>query len=577
MSDDLDPLTLELVNNRLQESVQEMQAAIFRTGYSTIIRESKDTSAGIATRDGAIVTQRALHNTIHLGVFPSAVEAVFEYYDDTQINPGDVFVMNDPYVGASPHSPDLIVVNPVFQDGDIAAWTLNIAHKPDMGGLVPGTSSGEARELYHEGIQLPPVKYERGGEPVTDVENIIRQNSRLPDLTLGDIRGQVGCTKIGKQKLTTLFGEHGTRTVLACFERLLDSAEERLRERLTEWPADTGSAEAYMDAPRNRDEWRAELEPAERIRLALTVERTEDGIVFDFTESDDQTELPINLRPPLVRALCYYGTVGMLDRSLPINSGVSRVCEVKTRSGSVLDPERPAPLSSYVYPVNELTNVILRALSEFDPETAVADAAGNLGFSFGTSGDDAQVQYEIVYSGYGGTSRGDGASGTSTHAMNVEITPIEVLENEFDTRVDEFAMRPDSEGAGANRGAIGIRRSYTVKSPMQFTYRPKVSNVRPPHGVNGGQSPESAARCVVQTEQRQQRLPTIANTQRLSAGERVVMDLPGGGGCGDPLDRDPETVLQDYRDGFISADRAESVYGVRINTDTEEIESIARE
>lgn len=459
MSTDIDPLTLELVDNRLRETVEEMQAAIFRTGYSTIIRESKDTSAGVATRDGAVVTQRAAYNTIHLGVFPSAVEAVYAYYDEASIQPDDVFVMNDPYVGASPHSPDLLVVNPVFRENEIVAWTLNIAHKPDMGGLVPGTSSGEARELYHEGIQLPPVRYEHAGEPNDDIEHIIRQNSRLPDLTIGDIRGQVGCTKVGKRKIDTLFDEYGTRTVLTCFERLLDSAEERLRDRLAEWPMDSGSAEAYMDAPRDRDRWQPELPPEEQIRLALTVERTADGIVFDFTDSDDQTDLPINLRPPLVRALCYYGTIGMLDRTLPINSGVGRVCEVKTRKGSILDPERPAPLSSYVYPVNELTNVILRALSTFDPDTAVADAAGNLGFSFGTSGEDAQVQYEIVYSGYGGTSRGDGASGTSTHSMNVEITPIEVLETEFDTRVDEFSTRRDAEGAGlaAGRSASAVR------------------------------------------------------------------------------------------------------------------------
>jgi N-methylhydantoinase B len=574
---EVDALTLELVNNRLREAVQEMQAAIFRTGYSTIIRESKDTSAAIATRTGAVVTQRALHNTIHLGVFPPAVEAVYATYEAADISPGDVFVMNDPYAGASPHSPDLIVLNPVFSGGEITAWTLNVAHKPDMGGLVPGTSSGEARELYHEGIQLPPIRYERAGEPVGDIERIVRTNSRLPDLTVGDIRGQVGCTKIGKRSLKTLFDEHGTETVCACFERLLDSAEHRLRDRLNDWPATTGSAEAFMDASRNGREWQSELADDERIRLALSVERTADRIVFDFTDSDDQTDLPINMRPPLVRALCYYGTVGMLDQTLPINSGIGRVCEVRTRSGSVLDPERPAPLSSYVYPVNELTNVILRALSTFDPNTAVADASGNIGLSFGSGGEDAHVQYEIVYSGYGGTSRGDGATGTSTHSMNVEITPIEVLESEFETRIDEFSLRPDSAGAGAERGAVGLRRSYTVESPQQFTYRPKVSNVRPPQGIAGGESPTTAARCLLFRDGERRRLPTIADTVHLETGDRVVMDLPGGGGCGDPHDRDPEAVVKDYRDGLVSAERARDVYGVRIDTDAEEIAAVERE
>lgn len=576
MSDSIDPLTLELVDNRLGEIVREMQTAIFRTGYSTIIRESKDTSAGITTRDGEVVTQRALHNVIHLGVFPPAVEAIWRHYDEADIDPGDTFVMNDPYAGASPHSPDLIVVAPVFCDSRVAAWTLNIAHKPDLGGLVPGTSSGEARELFHEGVQLPPMKYERAGELAEEVERLIRANSRLPDLTVGDIRGQVGCTKVGKRGLESLFEEQGDDTVLRCFDRLLDSAADCLRDRLSDWPATTGEATAVMDA-QTGDEWHAELTDDEQIRLALTVERKDDEIVFDFTDSDDQTELPVNIRPPLVRALCYYGTVGMLDRDLPINSGVGRVCTVKTRQGSVLDPERPAPLSSYVYPVNELTNVILRALSAFDSETAIADASGNLGFSFGSGGEDAHVQYEIVYSGYGGTSREDGATGTSTHTMNVEITPIEVLESEFATRIEKFATRQDSEGAGRSRGAIGLRRAYSVEEPQQFTYRPKVSNVQPPQGVDGGDSPDTAARCVVERSGNRQRLPTIADTQHLNAGDRVVMDLPGGGGCGNPRERKPEAVLRDYLDGFLSAERAREVYGVRIDTETGEIEAIERD
>lgn len=574
---DLDPLTLELLNNRLEEAVREMQAAIFRTGYSTIIRESKDTSAAVATRDGAVVTQRALHNGIHLGVFPPAVEAVYARYDEDVIRPGDVFVTNDPYAGASPHSPDLIVLNPAVRNGSVVAWTLNIAHKPDLGGLVPGTSSGEARELYHEGLQLPPVRYERAGEPVDDVERIIRNNSRLPDLTIGDVRGQVGCTKVGQRRLDALFDEHGTETVLACFDRLLDSAERRLRDRLADWPETAESAEGFLDAPQDRRTWRPELGPDERIRLALTVERVDDRIVFDFTGSDDQTNLPINLRPPLVRALCYYGTVGMLDRDLPINSGVGRVCEVRTRPGSVLDPERPAPLSSYVYPVNELTNVILRALSGFDPDAAVADASGNIGVSFGSGGEDAHVQYEIVACGYGGSSRSDGATGTSTHTMNVEITPIEVLESEFPTRVDAFSLVPDSAGAGAHRGALGLRRAYSVEAPQQFTYRPKVSTVRPPQGVDGGERPESPAWCLVEHDGERRRLPTIADTQHLEPGDRVDLYLPGGGGCGDPRERDPEAVLADYLDGFVSAERARTVYGVHVDTDAGEIARVERE
>lgn len=573
----VDTVTLGLVNNRLDEAVQEMQYSIFRTGYSTIIRESKDTSAGITTKDGEIISQKSLH-TIHLGVFKPTVEAIYDYYDEADIEEGDIFLVNDPYVGGSPHSPDIIIANPVFYEGEIVAFTLNIAHKPDIGGLVPGTSSGEARELYHEGIQLPPVKYEAAGEKRSDIENIIRQNSRIPDTTIGDIHGQVGCTKVGERKLVDLFDEYGKETVLESFDEILESAKTQLTDRLNEWPQKTVSAEAFMDIPDDKQTWEGSLGDDERVRLALSIKHTDEGLVFDFTDSDDQTELPINVQPPLVRSLCYYGVIGLLDRDLPINGGIGDLVTVKTRKGSIVEPQRPAPVNSYIYGVNTLTNIILRALSGFNEETAVADASGNLGFSFGTSGADSSVQYEIIFSSYGGTSKGDGATGVSTHTMNIDITPIEILESEFPNTVDRFEVIPDSEGAGKHRGGFGLRREYTLESDQQFTYRPKISNVYPPHGIGDGEGPDFPARCYVEQGDQQRRLPTIADTQHLSTDDSVSMELPGGGGYGDPKERDPEKVREDYENGFITAERARTVYGVEVEpADADQCNTVSAE
>lgn len=571
----VDTVTLEIVNNRLDEIVQKMQYSIFRTGYSTVIRESKDTSASITTRDGRVVGQQFRH-PFHIGVFPPAVEAIFEYFDEGDIRDGDIFIMNDPYIGGSPHASDIIVANPVFVDDEIVAFTLNIAHKPDIGGLVPGTSSGEARELYHEGIQFPPVKVESAGKPNEDITNILRNNSRDPDVTVGDLRGQIGCTKVGKDELLPIFEEYGKETVLTSFDELIESLHRQVVDRLDRWPIDTVEGEAFMDIPKETSEWTADLSTDERIRIHLAVRNEGDQVVFDFTGTDDQTIYPINFRPNLVRGICYYALIGLLDPSLALNSGIAEACKIVTRQGSVLEPNRPAPVNFYIYPVNVVSNLILRTLSGFDPEqTATADAGGNLGFSFGSTNEkdgDASVQYEFLFSGYGGSAHGDGATGVASHANNLEIAPIEVVETEFPNRVDRFQLIPDSEGAGEFRGSFGIRREYTVQDDVTFVYRPKTSNVYPPQGVAGGHSPEIAAGCYIYPEDGNElRLPTITPSRKLDAGTTVRLEIHGSGGYGDPLDRDADRILTDYLNGFITAERAASVYGVEIDTESDRV------
>lgn len=575
----VDTVTLELVNNRLDEIVREMQYSIFRTGYSTIIRESKDTSAGITTREGVVIGQEFRH-PFHIGVFQPSVEAVLEYFPMDKIQEGDVFLMNDPYIGGSPHSPDFIVVNPVFFEDELVAFALNIAHKPDIGGLVPGTSSGEARELYHEGIQLPPVRIREGGTPNEDIEQIIKNNSRIPEITLGDVRGQVGCTDVGVEKLQEIFAEYGVDVVQSCFETLLSTTHDRLINHIQDWPQTEISNEIQIDIPRDGESWTDDLASDEVLRYGLTIENTGEKLIFDFTDSDDEVELPINLRPHLIRSACYYSILGLTDSSISGNGGVAEICEIRTREGSAVNSVRPAPCNQYMYPLRAVTRLACRTLSQFvgdDNEILIADDSGSAGLSFGfetgeeSEDEEVSVQYELPAASYGGSIGGDGASGVSMHLANIDITPIEIVESEFPNRVTRYDILPDSEGAGQYRGGFGVRREYTLEADTTFSYRASSSNVFPPQGAGGGQSPPFRTRCLIHDDDGERRLPTISSSQTLSKGDTVSIEFSGGGGYGDPTQREPEDVLRDYKNGFLSADRAREVYGVAIDITTDEI------
>ena len=557
--DGLDPITVEVINNRIDEAVREMQHVMFRTGYSTIIRDSKDGSGGICLPDGRVVGQ-AFRLPLHAGVFPPTVEAIRDRYDLEAIRPGDTFIANDPYRSGANHSPDMLVVTPVFFDGDLQAFCTTIAHKPDLGGLVPGTSSADAREIYHEGLLLPPVKYRRAGEVNDDVVAIIANNSRTPEVTLGDVRGQARCTDVGAEKLQDLYAAYGADTVRAAAERILDSTRTRIAAVVRDWDgsvAVTGDLEVAT-------------EDVESVEIALEVS-TEDGepvVTFDFSDSAAQTRGPSNMRPHVVRSACYYALVGVLDPTLPLNAGVAESCEVVLPDRSIVNPERPAPCNNYSKGLCVAVHTCLRALSSFVPESAVAETGGKMSIAIGRQpGDDAGgdfVHYEIMGSGYGGHAGGDGASCMgSSYESNAELASIEILETEFPDRVTAFAIRPDSAGAGEYRGGVGFVREYESDGALTFTYRGS-NHLVGAKGVRGGADAGRSAAVRLRPTGESTPLSAI-DTVAFEAGDRVRLERPGGAGFGDPATREPERVLADVRDGFVTVEAARETYAVSVD------------
>ena len=302
----IDAVELEVVKASLAGIVQEMQNSLFRTGFSTIVRELQDASCALMNANGDVVAQHVVL-PLHIGAFPACTAAVIEAFGDG-IAEGDAFIINHPYHGGSPHAPDIAVITPVFVAGELFGFCGSIAHKSDIGGPVPGSCSGQAREIFNEGLHLPAIRYQSGFRPNTDIERIIAANSRTPELVLGDIRGQLGADRLGEKRLNELAGKFGKDKIRACFGRLLELSESTLKAAIAEWPDGRFEAERFVD-----DDG-VELERPVRVHVVAT--KAGDALHFDFSGSADQTKGPANIRPPLVQAACAYALISLIDPGL---------------------------------------------------------------------------------------------------------------------------------------------------------------------------------------------------------------------------------------------------------------------
>ncbi len=550
----VDAIDLEVVKASLGGIVQEMQNSLFRTGFSTIVRESQDASCALMNGKGDVVAQHVVL-PLHIGAFPACCAAVIAAFGDT-IAEGDAFLINHPYQGGSPHAPDMAVITPVFVDGALFGFCGSIAHKSDIGGPVPGSCSGQAREIFNEGLQIPAVRYQTRHVPNGDLERLIAANSRTPELVLGDLRGQLGADRLGERRLIELVTRHGAAKIRACYDRLFELARARVKLAAASWTDGRFEAERFVD-----DDG---IELERPVRIHVAVEKHGDALHFDFTASADQTKGPANIRPPLVQAACAYCLISLIDPHIHVCSGLLQGFSIAVREGSVLDPRFPAPVNTYNPTVHALVDAIFAALSHVAPGKARADGSGSRSIILGgrnTHTGSNYVQYEIVAGGAGARATRDGASGITVNQSNARIAPVEIIESEFPTRLVRFDLIRDSGGAGQHRGGLGIRREYLNLADARFSIR-SMKHLIAPNGCAGGAVGRTGDIVINPDSDAAKRLPTRYADYPLRQGDMFRLDTPGGGGYGDPRTREPHRVLADVRDGYISAAAAERDYGV---------------
>jgi N-methylhydantoinase B len=552
----IDPITLQVIQARLAGIVQEMQNSLFRTGFSTIIRESQDASCAILNCKGEVVAQHVVL-PLHMGAFPACAEGLLKSYSISEIHEGDAFITNHPYLGGSPHAPDMAVLTPIFYRGEWVGFAANMAHKSDIGGPVPGSCWSQAREIFQEGLHLPPIKYISRFQPNRDIEAIIGANSRTPELVVGDLRGQVGAARLGERRFQEMMEKYGKETVLGCYPKLFAQTEAKVRAEIASWPDGQGEGERFVDSDG--------VELDKTVRIHVKIEKKGSRLLFDLTGSADQTKGPANIRPTVVRASCCYCLTALTDPALAINQGLAGIVEMKLREGSVVHPYFPAPVNTYNPTVHALVEALLEAFSQLTPKKKVADGCSSRSIIIGGRSNKtgkSYVQYEIYGGGSGGRSGKDGVSGTNVNQSNARIAPVEIIESEFSTRLRRFELIPDSGGAGRFRGGLGFVREYELLDhEARFSLRSTKHSVAP-KGIEGG-APGKTGKCTINPGTDEERvLPARYSDLTLHPGDVIRLETPGGGGLGNPLERDPLRVLRDVRNGYVSPDKTKEIYGV---------------
>jgi N-methylhydantoinase B len=555
----VDPVTLQVIQARLAGIVQEMQNSLFRTGYSTIIRESQDASCAILNTDGEVVAQHVVL-PLHMGAFPACAAGLLKSYCAEEIHEGDAFITNHPYLGGSPHAPDMAVLSPIFYQGEWVGIAANLAHKSDIGGPVPGSCWSQAREIYQEGLHVPPIKYVSSYQTSKDIEAVLGANSRTPELVVGDLRGQVGAARLGEKRFQEMMDRYGKQTILGSYEQLFAMTEAKVRAEIASWPDGVGEGERFVDSDG--------IDLDKPVRIHVRIEKNGKDLLFDFTGCADQTKGPANIRPTIVRAACCYLLTCLVDPALAINYGLAKVIDIRVREGSVVNPRFPAPVNTYNPTVHALVEALLEASSQITPHKKVGDGCSSRSIIIGGRSNKtgkSYVQYEIFGGGSGGRSGKDGVSGTNVNQSNARIAPLEIIESEFSTRLRRFELIPDSGGPGKFRGGLGFVREYELLDhDARFSLRSTKHTVAP-KGIDGGLDGKTG-HCTLNPGTAEARvIPSRYSDHTLHPGDVVSLETPGGGGLGNPLERDPAMVLNDVRNGYVTLQRAREVYRVAID------------
>lgn len=553
----VDPITLAVVKGGLEQIVDEMDAIVVRAAFSPVISEQMDRASGIFhPRTGEVVAQGHLTLPMFMTAMQFSVQATMaEAARRGGFKPGDIYMMNNPYLGGT-HLPDVKLVTPAFQDGELLALLAVCGHWNDIGGSTPGGFAPTATEVYQEGILINPVPLYRAGEFQEDLLNLVIDNVRVPGERRGDLQAVISALRVGTARFEGLVGRYGAETVRASFDELNDRSEEQMRSYVREIP---DGIYVFADAVDND----GQVDQPLRIHLELTV--TGDRMIFDFSKSSPPARGPVNL--PMRTCICSCQmAIKHIFPEVPVNGGCFRPFEYVIPAHTFLGVEHPYAISGYLETVGRVISVVFGAMSQALPRRTPADLFGTTGVITLSGVHPETHQYYVMLfpaaGGYGGNPQGDGLVHGTTALGAANYPSVEAVEHRLPVRIERLALREGSGGAGRHRGGLGTTYTYRVLSGGVAAALLGDRHVHRPFGVGGGRS-AAGSDLAIRTAAGEERLPLVTKGRRI-LGEGDVLEYcsPGGGGFGDPLERDPEAVLRDTARGYITPEQAREDYGV---------------
>jgi N-methylhydantoinase B len=542
----VDAVTVALIGETLASFVREMRTAMIRTSFSPMIHEGHDFSCAIMTPDGELAAASEVDQPTHLSALPWCTRTILKRYRETLAD-GDLFLCNDPYSGGT-HLNDVALVRPIFVDGAPLALAGVMAHWQDIGGAVPGSLSGKATEIFQEGVRIPGLRMQRAGIRNDELLDLLFANVREPVERRGDLAAMEGATLLGERKLVALAARRGADLIRDAVANLLDRAEQRMRSAIAMLPSGTYRCEAYLDNTGDS---------AEPLLLKVALRIDEDHLTADFSGCPPEVPGPTNLGPAHATTATFTMAKAFLDPQGPINAGAMRPITVIVPEGTMLNARPPAACGAIGEVRRALEGLVMGAFGRAVPERAIGDLKGASNIT--TIAWRHRTGPPFVEFPAGGTGAWAGADGNNAVRNFAEgdlssIQPVEAIELRWPLHIERCALRVDSGGAGTHRGGLGIEREVRVLEGGATLSILSDKNVIPPYGVNGG-FPGAPNRFTVRRDGRQiepSALPGKVSGFPLREGDVVVMQTAGGGGFGDPSQRERSCVTRDLEFGYIN-------------------------
>jgi N-methylhydantoinase B len=553
----LDSTTVEVIKGALIYASEEMGISLKKSAYSPNIKERMDHSCALFNHNRQLIAQ-AEHIPVHLGSMALGVQLGLEEYIG-ELWPDDILLLNDPYISGT-HLPDLTLIAPIFHKGEIIAYAANKAHHTDIGGRAPGSMAADSSELYQEGLIIPPVKLVHRGKINQDISNLIRSNVRTPKVQMGDIRAQIAANNTGSKRIIHLVNEYGVEVLHSAMNVIMDRSEKRVREAIQRMPGGIYTSEDFMEP----------IHPCDgNVKIMVSITIKEDEISFDYTGTSEQVDLPINAPLGVTVSGIYYTLISIIDPTIPVNDGCFRPITLTIPKGCLMNPYRPAPVAGgNVETSQRNVDVLMRAFSNVVPDKVPAASQGTMNTITigGLHRDRTPWTFcETIGGGSGGRPSCDGVDGIHVNMTNTMNTPIESLEAYLPLKFQSYMLRKDSGGPGKYRGGCGIIRAWTLTSPKATLSIMAERNRLKPWGLFGGKS-GALGRFTLLKGNGQRILLPAKTTIEISMGDTLIAETPGGGGFGNPFERDPEQVQRDVANGLVSIESAEKDYGVKITS-----------